>query len=136
MDFQTLLQRGCEQERQPHLPRRRKYIICMMRPELEVGQQKGRQAGLQPKKKCCLMESARINTARVRKQDGPRGWRRRPRLPLPPLTTRDESERAPRGDGGERRGGQGGRKEEREGEKDCFAPVCGCQVQLPSSKVI
>lgn len=50
MDFQTLLQRGCEQERQPHLPRRRKYIICMMRPELEVGQQKGRQAGLQQKK--------------------------------------------------------------------------------------
>lgn len=89
--------------------------------------------------KCCLMESARINTAHIRKQHGTAWLLVVPAAPAS-ADDGDGSERAARGDGREWRWGLGGRKEEKERDrkrgKDCFAPVCGCQVQLLSSKVI
>lgn len=73
--------------------------------------------------KCCLMESACINTVSISKQELLCVSQRRSQ-PLP-LTMGDGLDQAERRPGWERGSG-----------KDCFALVCSCHVPLSSLKVI
>lgn len=70
-------------------------------------------------KKCCLMESARINTTHIRKQHGTAWLLAAPAAPAS-ADDWDGSERAVRGDGWERDGEAGGRKKREIGREEKF----------------